>query len=131
MHSIVRRHMKTTGRYVHARPPFALPSHIENDTTIFGYYENSSSATERVVFSDLALYWDNGVEWRSVTWSNLDDYDLPEKANPEGVYILSCGSRMLVPISGKFAVGNARDAYCLVQVLHVVSRRTRAARLGT
>jgi hypothetical protein len=126
MYSLVRRHMKLTGRYLHEAPPMAWPASVAPDAEVFAWYQSSSpDKNEALIFSETAVYVVCGDAWRKILWAEIDEYETPEKANPLGVEIMVKGERILLPAAGKIREGSGRDAFSLLQVVRAVVRHHR------
>jgi hypothetical protein len=144
LYSVIRRHMKATGRYFELKDGRACPvlASLPSGEDLLGWYENPAPWEESfIAFTDRAIY---GIERGDVVRIDLADlvgYEAPEKRlDVTGIRVRTRDGFRFLRVAGTHAAreGNAEalkrvdlgdrrfsDAWSLVQVLHAVAGASR------
>jgi len=130
LYSVVRRHMKRTGRYFEpggeAKPP-DLPGSDPGESLI-GWYRNPEPWTDSViVFTDKAIYSVEGGQVVRIAVADIVDYEYPKsKTDVTGVRVRTRDGFRFLRASGSFGPhGNQKDAFSLIMVLGVLAAQQK------
>lgn len=128
LYSVIRRHMKHTGRYFegngHAEAP-VIPEMLPGESVI-GWYRNPEPWDRcALVFTDMAIY---SMEDRQVVRLPLADivgYELPKsKTDVTGVRVRTRDGFRFLRAAGSYGeAGHFKDAFGLVQVIRALAAR--------
>ena len=128
-YSVVRRHMKRTGRYFEPggeTPPPDLPD-LESGESLLGWYRNPEPWVDSViVFTDKAIYSVEGHVVR-IALTDIIDYESPKsKTDVTGVRVQTRDGFRFLRASGSFGPhGNQKDAFSLIMVLAVLAAQQK------
>lgn len=130
LYSVVRRHMKRTGRYFEpggeANPP-KLPG-LKPGESLIGWYENPEPwAHSVIVFTDKAIYSVEGEQSVRIAVTDIVDYEFPKsKADVTGVRVRTRDGFRFLRASGSFGPhGSQKDAFSLIMVLSVLAAQQK------
>ncbi len=149
LYSVLRRHMKPTGRYFEPRADLPAPPvmGLPSGETVLGWYENPEPWQESLlIFTDNAIYSINGSEIVRIGIDEIVGYDMPSKTTDvTGVRVRTRDGFRFLRIAGSHrAKGKTKDAleripvtdgtpladvnfadvFSLVQVLFVLGKKT-------
>ncbi|MBK8258198.1 MAG: hypothetical protein IPK82_36715 [Polyangiaceae bacterium] len=131
-YSVVRRHMKHTGRYFEpggeATPP-KLPD-LEPSESLIGWYQNPEPwPHSAIVFTDKALYSVEADQIERIAVTDVIDYEFPKsKSDVTGVRVRTPEGFRFLRASGSFGPhGNCKDAFSLLMVLMVLTSQHKQA----
>jgi hypothetical protein len=125
LYSVVRRHMKQTGRYIEVGGDETPPavSTLEEGESLFGWYRNPAPSSDAVIaFSDRAIYSIEGATVVRIPLTTIIDYETPaSKADVTGIRVLTRNGPQFLRATGSFGPhGTHKDAFSLMMVLRVV-----------
>lgn len=127
LYSVIRRHMKHTGRYFElngsVEPPTGLP--VLPDEKLIGWYRNPEPWQDSlIVFTDGAIYGAEGGNVTRIPLSEITGYEFPKsKANPTGVRVRTRDGFRFLRAAGSFGShGNQKDAFSLIMVILTLAR---------
>jgi hypothetical protein len=140
LYSVIRRHMKATGRYVEAKAGVQCPvaDYTRPGEELLGWYQNPEPwHASFIVFTDKAIYSVEGLEIVRIGLTDLVGYEMPEKrVDVGGVRVRTRDGFRFLRIAGSHGPSGAQtgalervglgghlqsDAMDLVQVLRVVA----------
>jgi hypothetical protein len=124
--SVIRRHMKRTGRYFEPGGPVAAPivTGLPPHERLLGWYCNPPPWERSViVFTDEAIYALNDETVR-IALSDIVNYESPtSKSDVTGVRVRTREGFRFLRASGSFGPhGAQKDAFSLVMVIRAVVR---------
>lgn len=129
MVSLIRRHMKQADSFTVCQeeesPPFALDVGVER---IVGWYDNPEPwKCSRVIFTDGAIYVDDGSSVMRVGFNEITGYELPaSKTDSTGVRVRTKDGFRFVRIAGRSGpYGKFSDAFTFVQLVRAYLGATR------
>ena len=128
LYSLLRRHMKHTGRYFEPGGTSEAPnwSGARPEESVVGWYQNPVPWQDCwLVFTDKAIYsLDHGSVMR-LSISDILDYEFPKsKSDPGGVRVRTPDGFRFLRATGSFGPdGNQKDAFSLIQVLRALAGR--------
>jgi len=98
--------------------------HLEPQESIVGWYrEAGSSMSTTAVFATGALYLPRAELFDRVAWSDIVDFDMPEKRTHRGVRIRTTHGQQVVQITGRSGPANKyEDAFAFVGLLQNLLR---------
>jgi hypothetical protein len=128
LYSVIRRHMKRTGRYFEPGGSVDTPDvpGWPRGESVLGWYRNPEPWHDcLVVFTDVAVYSVGSGDVMRLPWSDIVDYETPpSKIDVDGVWVRTAAGRRFLRASGSFGPhGNQKDAFSLIAVLGVVISR--------
>lgn len=125
--SVVRRHMKLTGRYRDAQlAPLPFATTLVPEERVLGWYQNPEPWEQSVlVFTTDAIHAIQPGHLVRVNLSDIVGYEYPPPGRPPvGVRVVTRDGFRFLRAAGSFGPSGAQlDALCLIQVLLAIIRR--------
>jgi hypothetical protein len=137
LYSVIRRHMKYTGRYFELGSSAQAPvvAEMSPEEHLLGWYRNPAPWEDSVlVFTDEAIYSIDGESVARTAIADIVWYESPKsKTDVTGVRVRTRDGFRFLRASGSFGPhGNQKDAFCLIPVIMAIARRNhRLAEGGT
>ncbi len=130
LYSVIRRHMKATGRYFEAggeADPPPCPELAPNES-LLGWYRNPEPWADSVIlFTDRAIYSIGEGAVVAIELGDIIDYEFPtSKTDVTGVRIKTRDGFRFLRAAGSFGPNeNQKDAFSLIMVLAVLASSGR------
>lgn len=128
LYSVIRRHMRPTGRYtehvVGAEAP--IPFEMHPDEVLLGWYKNPEPwGNCMIVFTDRSIYSSDKGQVVRIPLENILDYEAPaSKTEVTGVRVRTPDGFRFLRAAGSFGPeGGQRDAFSLIQVIRAIARQ--------